>query len=157
MAIFGIFLGGSGSNREQEAAKMEAANLLVSLSNTTASKSVFVPITAAQQPQHVIMSSSQNSSSPIPTPRFITKPMMHSGVIRPELVRPTGKNEILKNREINWIYLCLQHFDKYWMWGANTNVESWLETLVKSHFNQPEVNLFLADFSFLEPQCDRGE
>merc|ERR1719319_1440858 len=87
-------LGGSGSNREQEAAKMEAANLLVSLSNTTASKSVFVPITAAQQPQHVIMSSSQNSSSPIPTPRFITKPMMHSGVIRPELVRPTAATAV---------------------------------------------------------------
>merc|ERR1719189_2898279 len=87
-------LGGSGSNREQEAAKMEAPNLLVSLSNTTASKSVFVPITAAQQPQHVIMSSSQNSSSPIPTPRFITKPMMHSGVIRPELVRPTAATAV---------------------------------------------------------------
>ena len=118
MAIFGIFLGGSGSNREQEAAKMEAANLLVSLSNTTASKSVFVPITAAQQPQHVIMSSSQNSSSPIPTPRFITKPMMHSGVIRPELVRPTGKDEILKSREINGSDLFLQWFDKIWILSA---------------------------------------
>ena len=80
------------ANTEQEA-KMEAANLLVSLSNTTASKSVFVPITA--QPQQLIMTSNSQastseaaSSSPIPTPRFITKPMMHSGVIRPELVRP---------------------------------------------------------------------
>ena len=82
-------------NREQEA-KMEAANLLVSLSNTTAaSKSVFVPITAAQQQQVLVTSNttaSEASSSPIPTPRFITKPMMHSGVIRPELVRPTATN-----------------------------------------------------------------
>ncbi len=84
------------TNREQEA-KMEAANLLVSLSNPT-SKSVFVPITAGGQPQQVIVGSSSSthhhhgdaSSSPIPTPRFITKPMMHSGVIRPELVRPTA-------------------------------------------------------------------
>lgn len=83
-------------NREQEA-KMEAANLLVSLSNTTASKSVFVPITAAQAQQQVIMTSGSASeggasSSPIPTPRFISKPMMHSGVIRPELVRPQANS-----------------------------------------------------------------
>ena len=80
-------------NQEQEA-KMEAANLLVSLSNTTASKSVFVPITATQQQQVLVASNttSEASSSPIPTPRFITKPMMHSGVIRPELVRPTATN-----------------------------------------------------------------
>ena len=97
---------------------MEAANLLVSLSNTTASKSVFVPITAAQQPQHVIMSSSQNSSSPIPTPRFITKPMMHSGVIRPELVRPTGKHEILKSCELDGSYLFLQRFDRIFILDA---------------------------------------
>ena len=45
------------NNPEQEA-KMEAANLLVSLSNTTASKSVFVPITA--QPQQLIMTSNRD-------------------------------------------------------------------------------------------------
>ena len=80
-------------NREQEA-KMEAANLLVSLSNTTASKSVFVPITAPQQQVYVTSNttSAEASSSPIPTQRFITKPTMHSGVIRPELVRPTATN-----------------------------------------------------------------
>ena len=43
-------------NTEQEA-KMEAANLLVSLSNTTASKSVFVPITA--QPQQLLVTSNR--------------------------------------------------------------------------------------------------
>ena len=87
------------ANTEQEA-KMEAANLLVSLSNTTASKSVFVPITA--QPQQLIMTSNSQpstsaSSSPIPTPRFITKPMMHSGVIRPELVRPQAQAPGISN------------------------------------------------------------
>ena len=93
------------ANTEQEA-KMEAANLLVSLSNTTASKSVFVPITA--QPQQLIMTSNSQqhasastseaaSSSPIPTPRFITKPMMHSGVIRPELVRPQAQAAAASN------------------------------------------------------------
>ena len=46
-------------NTEQEA-KMEAANLLVSLSNTTASKSVFVPITA--QPQQLLVTSNRYSN-----------------------------------------------------------------------------------------------
>ena len=93
--------GGIGANNTEQEAKMEAANLLVSLSNTTASKSVFVPITA--QPQQLIMTSSSQpstseaSSSPIPTPRFITKPMMHSGVIRPELVRPQAQAAATSN------------------------------------------------------------
>ena len=47
-------------NTEQEA-KMEAANLLVSLSNTTASKSVFVPITA--QPQQLLVTSNRYNPS----------------------------------------------------------------------------------------------
>ena len=96
-------------NPQPDPAKMEAANLLVSLSNTTASKSVFVPIT---QPQQVIMTSNPAgsnpveasagaSSSPIPTPRFITKPMMHSGVIRPELVRPTVTNAVASTAASN--------------------------------------------------------
>lgn len=80
---------------EQEA-KMEAANLLVSLSKDhSVGKNVFVPINA--QPQIIMTSNGghnhkfeASSSSPIPTPRFITKPMMHSGVIRPELVRPAA-------------------------------------------------------------------
>ena len=46
------------SNNPEQEAKMEAANLLVSLSNTTASKSVFVPITA--QPQQLIMTSNRD-------------------------------------------------------------------------------------------------
>ncbi len=95
--------------REKEA-KMEAANLLVSLSSSSESGSgtatgssstleaakvkqnVFVPIGQNQQAQLLVASNAAAnggaSSSPIPTPRFISKPMMHSGVIRPELVRP---------------------------------------------------------------------
>ena len=107
------------------AAKIEAANMLVSLSgssrpatpvfspSTATSLSpvirpnVFVPIAAQSvTPSRLLLSdssaatgvvikpvvgnfggSSLQASSPIPTPRFITKPM--AGVIRPELVRPT--------------------------------------------------------------------
>lgn len=88
---------------EGDMAKMEAANLLVSLSGTSSRPSspsvglrhnLFMPIVqppsshlyvakVAQQQQQ----QQQQPSSPIPTPRFITKPM-HAGVIRPELVRP---------------------------------------------------------------------
>ena len=104
------------------AAKIEAANMLVSLSGSsrpatpvfspskaTSSSpvirpNVFVPIAAQSvTPSRLILSDSSaapgvvikpvvgnfglQASSPIPTPRFITKPM--AGVIRPELVRPT--------------------------------------------------------------------
>lgn len=120
------------------AAKMEAANLLVSLSNTSRSgtpvfspipggghnspramqspkivgsrSNVFMPIShpsaAAGSSQHlqqqqIIIDSTKirpagafghqpqiAAGSPIPTPRFITKPM--AGVIKPELVRPAA-------------------------------------------------------------------
>ena len=117
------------------AAKIEAANMLVSLSGSSrpttpagasyspssssagsattpqhSRPNVFVPIAAQSlTPSRLILSKSgaasgsgivvkpvvggfgggglNSASSPIPTPRFITKPM--AGVIRPELVRPT--------------------------------------------------------------------
>ena len=92
-------------NEGDAAAKIEAANMLVSLSGSSRpatpvlssgasahQPNVFVPITA--QSVNIPDSSlikpivgSFGASSPIPTPRFITKPM--AGVIRPELVRPT--------------------------------------------------------------------
>uniref|UniRef100_A0A0K2TK88 Capicua transcriptional repressor [Xenopus (Silurana) tropicalis] n=2 Tax=Lepeophtheirus salmonis TaxID=72036 RepID=A0A0K2TK88_LEPSM len=89
-------------NEGDAATKMEVANLLVSLSGSrsctpatvsdpngfapisapltgTTSSNVFLPIGASEnRPRH---------SSPVPPPRFITKPTA-SGVIRPELVRP---------------------------------------------------------------------
>ncbi len=128
---------------EQDDTKMEVANLLVSLGNTSASSrsdtptvfspassprnalahhhhssqqqspktvvgskhNVFMPIAAhppstsaaamAQQQLQIVEGGAKiglqqhaSSASPIPTPRFVTKPMA-GGVIRPELVRPS--------------------------------------------------------------------
>jgi hypothetical protein len=35
--------------------------------------------------------------------------------IRDKLEKP-AKNYFRKTREIEWSYLCLQQFDKFWMW-----------------------------------------
>ena len=50
-----------------------------------------------------------------------------------------AKNEIQKIREINESYLCLQRFDKFWMWSAGNRkrklcdvAETSMEKLVKS-------------------------
>jgi hypothetical protein len=124
--FLGVFVGDT-------AAKIEAANMLVSLSGSsrpstpvyspssrvTASSpmirpNVFVPIAAQSvTPSRLVFSDSatadhrgvvikpvvgnfvgqhHQASSPIPTPRFITKPM--AGVIRPELVRPSAGSAI---------------------------------------------------------------
>ena len=37
--------------------------------------------------------------------------------IRDEFQKP-AKNYIRKIREIKWSYMCLQPFDKFWMWSA---------------------------------------
>ena len=37
--------------------------------------------------------------------------------IRDKLQKP-AENYIRKIREIDWSYLCLQQFDKFWMWSA---------------------------------------
>ncbi|TRY76320.1 hypothetical protein TCAL_12026 [Tigriopus californicus] len=116
--------------RGSDADRMEAANLLVSLSNTSrpntpgfspilaghcsprvlqspktigSRHNVFMPIvahptvaSAAANAHQALMDAPKSkcarglhtSGSPIPTPRFITKPL--AGVIRPELLRPSA-------------------------------------------------------------------
>ena len=68
-----------------------------------------------------------------------------------------AKNEIFKNREIDWLYLCLQRFNKFWISSPGNDrkrklyesAETCKEKFVKSH----QGNLFLVGFSHLEPLC----
>ena len=60
-----------------------------------------------------------------------------------------AKNEIQKIREIDESYLCLQRFDKFWMWSAGNRkrklcefAETSMEKLVKS----PWANLCFGGF-----------
>ena len=62
-----------------------------------------------------------------------------------------------KIREIDWLYLCLQRFDEFWIWSARydrkrklcESAETSLEKFVKSL----QENLFLAGFSHMKPLC----
>ena len=67
-----------------------------------------------------------------------------------------AKNLIQEIREIDGSYLCLQRFDKFWMWSTGNRKrklwkfsKTWMENLVKSH----QRHLLLAGFSCLEPLC----
>ena len=70
-----------------------------------------------------------------------------------------AKNEIQKIREIDRSYLCLQRFDKIWMWSVGNQkrklcqfAATCMEKLVKSLV----LNLFLVSFNQLKPLCAIG-
>ena len=60
----------------------------------------------------------------------------------------------LKIREIDGSFLCLQQFDKFWIWSARNKRKRKLfeykETCMKKFVKLLQVNLFLADFSSLK-------
>ena len=64
-----------------------------------------------------------------------------------------------KIREIDGSYLCLQGFDKFWMWSARNDrkqklfeyAETFMKQFVKSH----QVKLFWVGFSYLKPMWVR--
>ena len=63
---------------------------------------------------------------------------------------------MLKNREIDASYLCLQQFEKLWMWSAGNRkrklckfAETNMEKLMKSLW----VNFFSAGLNYMEPLC----
>ena len=67
----------------------------------------------------------------------------------------TRQNQILKIREIDWSYLCLQQFDEFLKFSkqstgngndVNQLTLAWKKLVISSR----QVNLFLAGFSFLE-------
>ena len=65
-----------------------------------------------------------------------------------------------KIREIDGSYLCMQWFDKFWIWSAR-NDRKWklfedAETCMKKTVKSHQVNLFLACFSHLKPMWLTG-
>ena len=84
----------------------------------------------------------------------------NGGVAPPRGVVPCSENTPkirLKNCETNGSFLCLQRFDKFWIWSGSNDRKRKLcdisgtckEKLVKSFW----VNLISADFSLLKPLC----
>ena len=72
----------------------------------------------------------------------------------------TRQNKILKNREVNGSYLCLQWFDKFWTWSAGNRkrklckfTETCMGNLVKMTMALLWLNFFSAVFCNLEPLC----
>ena len=61
-----------------------------------------------------------------------------------------AKNVIEKIREIQWSYLCLQRFDKFWIW-SKYNLRKWKLCEFTETCREKLVNLFLPSFSLLEP------
>ena len=76
--------------------------------------------------------------------------------IRYKLQKP-AKNYVWKIREIDGSYLCLQQFDKFWIWCAwndwKRKLSYYSETCMKKFVKSLQVNLFLAGFSRLKPLC----
>ena len=69
-----------------------------------------------------------------------------------------AKNVIEKIREIQWSYLCLQRFDKFWIW-SKYNLRKWklcefTETCREKFVKSSWANLFLTSFGLLEPLWD---
>ena len=63
-----------------------------------------------------------------------------------------------KIREIDGSYLCLQRFDKFWIWCARNDWKrklfEYAETCMKKFVKSHQVRIFLAGFSHLKPLCD---
>ena len=71
------------------------------------------------------------------------------------ILQKTAKNEIQKIREIDEPYLCLQRFDKFWMWSSGNRKRKLYEfeetSISWNHLGQTYV---LAGFRHLQPLWD---